>query len=241
MPVFPGAIASFRTFVNRAEAIYNAAKTKIIYAEDMNALGDEVVAIETALGVDAVALASLPLGISSGGTSLVGIPATEFYGSSVYAFSPAVEHYTPFRVARPVNVSALLFNVTVAPASDALIRFAIYAADSEDQPTGAPVFDSGDIAVASGFTGVKTTAGLDIDLPAGRYLFAFNMNVGMTLRLFYATASGLSAALATGSFVRYYLVNRAYAAYPTPGVKWDSVGNTTNIGRSFVGLLKWTE
>lgn len=52
MAVFPGAIASLRQLVNRAGAIYDAAKTKVFYAEDHNDLIDEVEAIEAVLGIN---------------------------------------------------------------------------------------------------------------------------------------------------------------------------------------------
>jgi len=46
MSVFPGDIFSWRTFVNRAGAVFNAAKTTIPYAEDLNAIVGEIVALE---------------------------------------------------------------------------------------------------------------------------------------------------------------------------------------------------
>lgn len=49
MATFPGAIASFRTMVNRIGVVYDALKTKVIYAEDFNNERDEIVAIETYL------------------------------------------------------------------------------------------------------------------------------------------------------------------------------------------------
>jgi hypothetical protein len=52
MATFPGAIATFRTMVNRVGVLYDALKTKVIYAEDLNNLADEVVAIENALGAN---------------------------------------------------------------------------------------------------------------------------------------------------------------------------------------------
>lgn len=49
---FPGAITSPRTMVNRPGVVYDAAKTKVIYAEDFNKDRAEIVAIETELGID---------------------------------------------------------------------------------------------------------------------------------------------------------------------------------------------
>jgi hypothetical protein len=52
MSTFPGAIVSFRTMVNRVGVLYDALKTKVIYAEDFNKERDEIIAIETELGVN---------------------------------------------------------------------------------------------------------------------------------------------------------------------------------------------
>jgi hypothetical protein len=49
MASFPNAIATFRTMVNRAGVVYDALKTKVIYAEDFNNERDEIIAIETLL------------------------------------------------------------------------------------------------------------------------------------------------------------------------------------------------
>jgi hypothetical protein len=52
MATFPGAIATFRTMVNRVGVVYDALKTKVIYAEDLNKHSEEINAIETTLGVN---------------------------------------------------------------------------------------------------------------------------------------------------------------------------------------------
>ena len=52
MATFPGAIATFRTMVNRVGVVYDALKTKVIYAEDLNKHSQEIAAIETELGIN---------------------------------------------------------------------------------------------------------------------------------------------------------------------------------------------
>jgi len=52
MADYPAAIYSPRTMVNRAGAVYDAEKTKVIFAEDFNKDRAEIVAIETELGTD---------------------------------------------------------------------------------------------------------------------------------------------------------------------------------------------
>lgn len=52
MADYPAAIYSPRTMANRPGVVYDAAKTKVIYAEDFNKDRDEIVAIETELGLN---------------------------------------------------------------------------------------------------------------------------------------------------------------------------------------------
>lgn len=52
MADYPGEITTPRTMVNKDGVAYDAAKTKIIYAEDFNKDREEIVAIETELGTN---------------------------------------------------------------------------------------------------------------------------------------------------------------------------------------------
>jgi hypothetical protein len=46
MAQFPDNLYTPRTVVNRNGVVYDEAKTKVIFAEDLNAINDEIVAIE---------------------------------------------------------------------------------------------------------------------------------------------------------------------------------------------------
>lgn len=46
MAQFPDNPYTPRTFVNRNGVVYDEAKTKVIFAEDLNAINDELVAVE---------------------------------------------------------------------------------------------------------------------------------------------------------------------------------------------------
>lgn len=52
MADFPGAIASLRTVDNLPGITYDATKTKQLFAEDINLMAEEVMAIESTLGVN---------------------------------------------------------------------------------------------------------------------------------------------------------------------------------------------
>jgi len=52
MATYPGGTYSPRTKANKSGVVYTAAKTTVIYAEDIKKLDDEVVAVETELGTN---------------------------------------------------------------------------------------------------------------------------------------------------------------------------------------------
>jgi hypothetical protein len=104
----------------------------------------------------------------SGGATEWGIPGASFSAVGTTVLTINEVRYTPFTVRYPVVLTAQQFEVTAAPASNANVAIGIYAADSEVQPTGAPLYDSGSVAVASGFTGLKTTSGISVPLRPDR-------------------------------------------------------------------------
>ena len=67
MSSYPAAIYAPRTMVNRVGVVYDVLKTKVIYAEDLNKDRDELVAIETALGINLSKVAVLA-GVAGGQT-----------------------------------------------------------------------------------------------------------------------------------------------------------------------------
>jgi hypothetical protein len=69
----------------------------------------------------------------------------------------------------PIIIDQLAFEVTTGPSSANNVRIGIYKADGDHQPVGGPLHDEA-IAVASGFTGWKTSAATSIDLAPGVYL-----------------------------------------------------------------------
>lgn len=93
---YPDAIYSPRTMANRDGVVYDAAKTKVIYAEDFNKDRDEIVAIETELGTDpkgayadvAARLDYIEENMGGGGDPLDAYPVGAIY-ISVVSTSPA--------------------------------------------------------------------------------------------------------------------------------------------------------
>lgn len=84
MATYPGGVYSPRTKENRSGVVYDALKTKNIYAEDVKKLDDEVVAIETLIGTS-------PLSIFASIKDYLGslyLLGTDFFGSTAFS-SPA--------------------------------------------------------------------------------------------------------------------------------------------------------
>jgi hypothetical protein len=178
--------------------------------------------------------------ITGGGATQYGVPGAVFNGVGTSALEINKARYTPFIVSRPVTITAFQFEVTSTPASAANVRVGIYRADLEGQPSGAPVYDSGSVAVANGFTGLKTTTGLSVKLKPGTYLVVMNCDVALTVRTIVAPAFYLAAALGGAPMVRRFDVVQSYAAFPTPGTKWDTV-ITSSTGFDFPAAFQWTE
>jgi len=120
--------------------------------------------------------------IGSGGLIQYGVPGTAFTAASTALLVINTDRYTPINVPYQVTLTELHFEVTAAPASNANVAIGVYLADSELQPLTR--LYNVEVAVASGFTGVKDVTGLSIALPPGNYLIAKNCDVAMTLRSF---------------------------------------------------------
>lgn len=146
----------------------------------------------------------------------------------------AFDVYAPFYVQTPVIIDQLAAEIVTLVAAKNF-RMGFYAADTDWQPVGAPLADSGDISTAT--TGVKTyTPGTPIYVPRGRYLSVMNhndntgtavwrmwkMNLPVVGTAFPAT---LSTAMLDAAWV-----SRAYAGFPTPGTPWNAVETTSNTG-----------
>ncbi len=174
----------------------------------------------------------------SGGALQWGVPNAVFTAANTQAMVADEDRYLPLVVDFPITISAHQFEVTTGPASDANVRIGIYAADNEMQPSGAALYDSGSIAVATAFTGLKTTSSLSIVLPAGSYLFVINCSVAMTLRSVLMPVKVILSAMGSSPFGRRFTVSRAYAAFPNPGTKWTAA-SSSGSGMETSVVFQW--
>lgn len=176
----------------------------------------------------------------SGGATQFGLPGMVFTNTGTSTLVINEVRYLPFLVPYPVTITAHQFEVTAAPASNANVRVGIYAADTDMQPTGAPVYDNSGIAVASGFTGVKTTSSLSVALTPGMYLVALNCDVAMTIRTFTPGAFSIGTAMGATPYIQRYGVGQTYGALPNPGTKWTTP-NASGSGLQHSVAFQWTE
>lgn len=152
------------------------------------------------------------------GYCVPGIAATS---ANTFTLVANTLYYHFIYIPTAITIDQCGFVVTVGPASAANVRVGIYAADTDMQPTGAPLFDIG-TAVAQSFTGTKTPVAT-LALAAGRYLTAINCDVGMTVRVWVgATFQGfvdltLGAGVLTGGSIA-----STYGAMPNPGTAYTA-------------------
>jgi len=173
----------------------------------------------------------------SGGATQYGIPNSALSSTSTLALTANQVRYNWFQVDSAITVSGWQFEVTTGPASSANVRVGIYRADNDLQPVGAPLLDSGNVAVASGFTGVKNASSLSVVLQPGIYLTAVNCNVAMTLRTLVGGGSFVASAFGSGSVVSNFTVSQTFGAFPLTGTKWTTANSGS--GTSNMVAFQW--
>jgi hypothetical protein len=177
----------------------------------------------------------------SGGITEWGVPTSE-RANAVATTNLNVNQvrYVWMKVEYPITLTAHQFEVTTAPASNANVRIGIYTADTNIQPTGAPLYDSGSIAVASGFTGVKTTSGLSIALVAAVYLVAINIDVALSMRSINVGTTAIDNNMGANALIQKVVAAQTYGAFPSPGTPWTTT-NTGSSGMQHSIVWQWTE
>jgi hypothetical protein len=160
----------------------------------------------------------------AGGTTYYAIPGVSFAGSTttggLNAAGTGRDFYFPFYLQAPAVIDQLAFEVTTLEAA-VNSRIGFYAANSEWQPQGSPLTDSGDISLGS--SGVKTyTPGTPIYVPRGRYLGVMASNNAGTaqFRLIRGVMQGGFLSASSTPFNYDMRATRAYAALPTPPSAW---------------------
>jgi hypothetical protein len=167
-----------------------------------------------------------------------GIPNTGFTTVSTQAVAANTDYFEPFTITAPTVVDLLAFEVTTAPASTSTVHGAIYAADGNYQPTGAPLAAFGGVSVATSPTGVYTTQITPVTLQPGTYVLGFNSSVAFTARSARQQAA-LIHTLGASPVLLTTTATRTNAAFPNPSTGWNTRA-ASSVGRNTFAVLRWS-
>lgn len=163
----------------------------------------------------------------SGGAAQWGIPGVVSVNNGTKVLGVNNVVYSFFYVTEPITILLASFEVTAAPASSANVRVGVTAADTDWQPTGAPLLDQA-VAVGSGATGVFSTTAISIALAPGRYLSVQNCDVTMTVRAILGGLTGILPAMGSAMWIGKFTASQTYGAFPTPGTAWTTASGNGN-------------
>jgi hypothetical protein len=177
---------------------------------------------------------------TAGGVLQWGVPGTSFHQISTSALTAGEIRYVPFEIKNATTITSLALEVTTGPTAAGNVAIGIYAADGFHQPTGAPVYASAAIPVASGFTGIKSVTGLTTVLAPGLYLLAMNVDQAMTIRIYTGPTTTILNGLGANALATRYIATLAFAVMPTQPIPWTSVVGGV-VGTSYFLVAQWTE
>jgi hypothetical protein len=169
-----------------------------------------------------------------------GLPNVEWNASNVVqALTANTVFYQPFVVSAPITVDATNFAVSTGPASAANVRTGVYLADSNLQPSGAPLIDSGNVAVGTSVTGTFLNQFTPVTLQPGVYLTAINTSVNLTCRVQRGGPTGTNVGNGTSSLISLLPVSQTQGAFPNPGTAWTTPTYAAT-GPNHVLFLRWS-
>lgn len=178
-------------------------------------------ALLTSIGA---ATAVVPGRLKASGVAHPGLPNTVFQSNGTQAIIANQVRYNGFIVLSPVTLDQLVCEVQ-ATGTATLIRMGIYAADTDWQPTGAPIVDGGTIDAST--PGAKSVS-INTPLAVGRYLTALNANGTATLRSWRGDGTnggwGVAPALGAGSQNTIVTATQTFGVLPTPGTVYVAAG-----------------
>ena len=165
-----------------------------------------------------------------------GLPNTIFASSTTQAISANNSYFSPFAIkGKSITIKHLAFDATTAPTSSATVRLAIYAADGQMQPTGAPLFNSGAITVGTTNASYRIRV-TPFTLSAGNYLLILNTTQNFTIRVYAGTIQFFTNTF--GSVISYNVAQTLSGDFPSIPVKWVSRNTSAAAARSFA-LMGW--
>lgn len=232
MAVFPDAIYDPRTLQNRTGVTFDAAKVKVLFAEDQNKSNAEIVAIEQTLGLnpegDEETVAARIAAIEGAGgvapmsvipnimRSSIGWCAGGKISNVNVAQSPGVVRMTPIVLHRAITVAALSIFVNSSPTSGNF-NLGIYNS-VDDTPTDL-LYDSGPVALDT--TGINVVSVTGLTLQPGIYWLAIGLDFSGSMSLgclsaFTTGICGYAIDVATGLPVLGLQVPFTSSVFPDP-------------------------
>lgn len=168
-----------------ATYITQTADSELTAEQALSSLASGYVKNTTGTGVLSVQAAPIPAADGGalaqgrpkqGATTYYGIPGAKITAGSAGGITVNRLRFSPFRVPTAIIVDAIALTITTGSAATNA-RCGVYAATTDLQPSGAPLFDTGNISLASSGQ-VVTVLGSPVTLPAGIYLQAINVDSG---------------------------------------------------------------
>jgi len=178
----------------------------------------------------------------SGGATYYSLPGVALVSMTTWGANAGTgkDYYHPLFLNAPVVCDQLAVEVSTLEAA-VNCRIGLYRADTDWQPVGAPLMDSGDISLAT--TGVKTyTPGTPVYLAQGRLLSVITTNSAGTaaFRSFRGSTPDLgniSESVGSSPMRSDLRATRVFGALPTPGQAW-TISASGSTGMDYVVLLR---
>lgn len=179
----------------------------------------------------------------SGGSRALVIPGVILNTGASTTATPAKDTliYRPFELRASKTLAGVFHEVTSVGSSSCKTTIAIYSADAAWQPTSRLWWAEYDTSSVGG-TGVKSTTGLSVSLPPGRYLTLYETSgnpTTPTIRVIPGTLASFGINPAMGSSLSQGTMDKssAYASPPAdPGTAWDTPTYASSVPSFFVFL-----
>lgn len=167
-----------------------------------------------------------------------GIPSATLTGTTTVSYGANTTFYMPFAVAnKPLTIKHMAFEQTTTVSGTT--RLAIYKADANMQPTGAPLFNSGAISVAAA-AAIYRVRVAPFTLYRGNYLLAYNSTGTQTVRI-WTGGNGAFAPNTMGANlnVSFSVAQTLSGDFPNTPVNWTT-RNAANAAARYATLLGWS-
>lgn len=159
-----------------------------------------------------------------------GIPGSNLYSATTATMGLNTTWYTPIKIAgKSMSIKHVAFEVTTAPTATATARIGIYVADSNMQPTGAPIWVSGAVSVSSTAAAIYRIRVTPFTLTSGNYVIMFNLGgtANCQMRFYIGATQFVANTLGNGQLYRFTATETLSGDFGNPGTKWNTRTSAT--------------